>query len=183
VARHRLAVLLLVAAILVNLVQFRAVDQHTIDNFDAVHRNDTPDLFALSQRECQWCRDRYSLHLALGAAAPGSTVIVPASSPYAGSRNQRESLTLRLYAIGRVAGIDWVDYRQAPRLLSETGFDPNRYVTASGPGGEKGAPWALAVDPSSAARDREFVLLQWQDQDLLLEASLLPGDVRGELAR
>lgn len=175
-------VLLLAGAILVNLGQFRAVDQQTIDNFDAVHRNDTADLFELSQRECQWCRDRYALHLALGATAPGSTVIVPASSPYAASRNRRESLTLRLYALGRVTGIEWVSYRQAPGLLSATGLDPSPHVTASGPGGEKGAPWALAPDPSGQDPHRRFVLLQWDGRDLLLEASLLPHGVPAELA-
>jgi hypothetical protein len=210
VARPRLVVVLLVAATLVNVVQFRAIDQHTIDNFDAVHRNDTADLFELSYRECRWCRDRYGLHLALRAIAPGSTVIVPASSRYAASRNQREALTLRLYALGGVTGIEWVDYRQGSQLLSVTGLDPSRYVIASGSGGEKGAPWALAVDLPSrevdrdrfledALRDgahrrsgqpREFILLQWDApgedssyQDLLLETSLLPGSIRGELAR
>ncbi|MPZ27363.1 MAG: hypothetical protein GEV12_13365 [Micromonosporaceae bacterium] len=211
--RSLLAVLLLTAVIAVNLAQFRSVDQATVDSFDAVHRNDTADIVEISYRECDWCRDRYGLHLALGMLAPGSTVIVPATSPYAESQAQAGELTLRLTAYGRVGGVDWVGYEQPPQLLSTT--DVSGSVVASGPGGAKGRPWALALAPpvpdgagpgdpdgyvarALAAGEhrhptrppREFVLLRWDVardahpyQDLLVESSLLPAAVRVELAR
>jgi hypothetical protein len=188
-----LALLLLAVAIVVNVAQFRYIDDTTIDSFDAVHRNDTADVVELAQRECAWCRDRYAMHLAVAATAPGSRVIVPASSPYAASRYLAEELNLRFHSYGRVGEVEWVAYQEPPGLLAAgSGLDPGRYVVASGPGGAKGAPWALALDPAGSAGPRELVLLRWGSppegsryayQDLLIETSLLPGPVREGLAR
>jgi hypothetical protein len=189
-----LVVMLLVDAIAVNVIQFRGIDRETVDSFDAVHRFETGDIMELGYRECAWCRQRYGLHLALQVIAPGSRVIVPASSPYAANRYLAEEFTLRLYALGRVATVDWVGRTQDPELLTSAGpdgggggLDPTPFVVASGRGGERGAPWALAVDGpaptppggsdpddylAQALRDgglgdadappREFVILQWR---------------------
>lgn len=210
--RSLLAVLLLTAVVAVNLAQFRSIDQATVDSFDAVHRNGTADIVELSYQECGWCRDRYGMHLALGMLAPGSTVVVPASSRYAASPASVGELTLRLTAYGRVGGVEWVPYQQPPALLSTT--DVRGSVVASGPGGAKGAPWALALAPpvpdgagttdpdgyvaralaagehrDPAGAPRQFVLLEWdaardgQNPDLLIDTSLLPPAVRAELVR
>jgi hypothetical protein len=198
--------LLLIGAILLNLGQFRAGDRHTDNNFDAAYRNDTSDITELVITECEWCRDRYAVHLALRVVAPGSTVIVPASSPYAATPYDQGVLAQRLYSLGLTGSVEWAGYRQPASLLA--GLDPAPFVLARGPGGERGAPWAIAVaDPPATdpdhflddalragdhedpgGRPREFVLLQWpaaegDPRDLLLETSLLPGSVREELAR
>jgi hypothetical protein len=203
-----IATLLLVGAILVNLAQFRDGDRSADDNFDAIHRNDTADITELVYAECEWCRDRYSIHLALRVIAPGSTVIVPADNPNAGTSYDAGVLAQRLYSLGLVERVDFIAARDLP-----TGIDPGPYVLASGPGGERGAPWAVAVAPpprpqpaadpegyleaalrAGEHRDpdrpaREFVLLQWPDpavddpRDLLLETSLLADPVREELTR
>ncbi|MGH3680237.1 MAG: hypothetical protein ACRDT2_08295, partial [Natronosporangium sp.] len=205
--RSGLAVLLIAAAIAVNLAQFRSIDESTVDSFDAVHRNGTADIVELSYQECGWCRDRYGLHLALGILAPGSTVLVPASSRYAASPDAAGELTLRLSTYGRVDGVEWLGYAQPPQLLSTAGVPGS--VVASGPGGAKGAPWALALAPpvpdgagtadpdgfleralaaGSHRRDggpppRVLVLLREQERDVLVDVALLPAAVRAELAR
>jgi hypothetical protein len=211
-ARLLLAVILLVGAIIINIAQFRGIDEGTIRNFKALQRNPAADILDLGYRQCPYCRDRYGLHLALQVAAPGSTVFVSDAGPYGASRYLTEEFTLRLYALGRVERVEWVDFQLDPRLLSPDDLD--EHVVASGPGGERGAPWLLAVDaPLSglpvgdpdrflrqALQDgehrgnerpaREFVVLEWPTpregsddahQDLVLETSLLPASVRGEL--
>jgi hypothetical protein len=204
------AVLLLVAAVLVNVVQFRAIDaRNGTDSFDAVHRFGTGDLTELQITLCETCQDRYGLHLSLYMVAPGSHVIVPRSGPYGASRYLTDLLDNRLYSLGRVESVEWVDDQPA-----ELGVDPRPYIVASGPGGSRGAPWALAVQsPPAPDADpdgflvrglqegrhrnpdgppREFVLLRWsvprpgsdrEYQDLLLETSLLPAPAREELHR
>ena len=99
-------------AIVVNVAQFRTSDRDTDDNFDAIHPNGTADITKLVYNECAWCRDRYVIHLALRVVAPGSTVIVPASSPYRDDRYIADVLGQRLYSLGLVADIEWVSYRR-----------------------------------------------------------------------
>lgn len=153
-AAHRASLLVavpLVAAILLNLVQFRAIDENTVDSFDAVHRNETADLLDISYRECAWCRDRYGLHLALGVVAPGATVLIPAPGPHADNRYDAEEFTLRLYAFAGVATVRQVPYEGAGRLLATdggAGLDPTPFLVARGEGGAKGPPWAVAADPA-----------------------------------
>lgn len=190
--------LVLAAAALVNLVQFPGIDDRLGDNFDALNRNQSEDLAELVYSECDSCRERYGLHMSLYVVAPGSTVTVPRSGPYGVSAYQTDLVTNRLYAIGRVAEVRWVD--ELPPLS----IDPRPYIVASGPGGSRGVPWALAVqsppappsDPDRfldealrqerhrhpAGSPREFVLLAWpvprddsdhDHQDLLIETSLL----------
>jgi hypothetical protein len=154
---HRASLLVavpLVAAILLNLVQFRAIDENTLDSFDAVHRNGTADILDLSYRECAWCRDRYGLHLALGIVAPGATVLIPTPGPHADRRYDAEEFTLRLYALADVASVRHVAYPRADLLLATDGapgLDPAPWFVARGEGGAKGPPWAVAVDPARRA--------------------------------
>lgn len=157
---HRLPLLLgalLVAAILVNAAQFRAVDAAAGPGEKAVYTGETADLAVMAYRECDWCRDRYAIHIALAAIAPGSRVIVAPSdpyllpSPYDSGADATEEATVRLLTFGRAGEVDWLDgdgWAQdpdAPRLVA--GVDPVPFIAASGPGGQKGAPWAIAVDP------------------------------------
>jgi hypothetical protein len=140
---------LILVAIVFNVVQFRAIDRYSPDNFDALRRESTADLLQISYRDCSWCRDRYGMHLALSFTAPGATVIVPTPNPYANNREVREEFTARAVALGRAADVHWVPLSAAvASLAAPSGFDPMRYVVATGPGGDHGAPWLLAVDPS-----------------------------------
>lgn len=183
--RALVAVMVLVGAIMINLVQFREIDRNTVNFFDAVHRSGTADIMEQGYRQCAYCRDRYGLHLAIQVVAPGSTVFVPDSSPYGESRYLAQEFTLRLYSLGRVGQVEWVDY-EPPEDLLTGGLDPTRFVIASGPGGRVGAPWALALDTpvpdlattpdpdqflvealqagehrNSGRPPREFIVLQW----------------------
>jgi hypothetical protein len=134
-----LVLLLLILAAVPNLLLFRGVDNRVDHNFAAVHRNETADLTELAYTECKNCRDRYGMHLALYVVAPGSRVVLPRTGPYGASRHLTNQVTERLYALARVSTVEWVD--EAPALT----VDPRPYILASGPGGERGAPWALAV--------------------------------------
>src|SRR4029079_180359 len=71
------------------------------------------DMITIAYRECDWCADRYGLHMALGFAAPGATVIVPTPSPYTKTRELREEINARLIVFGKVAAVHWVPYPDA----------------------------------------------------------------------
>lgn len=180
--RRRLPFLLgalLVAAILVNAVQFRSVDAAADSGEQAIHIGDTSDLPTMAYRECDWCRDRYAIHIALAAIAPGSRVIVAPSdpyllpSPYDTGADAAEEVTVRLLTFGEAGEVDWLDgdgWAQdpaAPHLVA--GVDPSRFIVASGPGGLKGPPWAIAVDP-----DRR-IPGQPADSDQFLDRALTGG--------
>lgn len=194
-----LLMLLLAGAALVNLIEFRLIDDtRTGDSFDAIRRHHTADLTQLVIVDCDICQQRYGLHLALYLVAPGSRVTVPRSGPHGESQHQTDLVNNRLYALGRASSVEWVDG------LPQLQVDPRPYIVASGPGGGRGAPWALAVQSPPAPADpegflerslregrhhhpegrpREFVLLEWRVprgdhdyQDLLIETSLLPGE-------
>lgn len=140
---------LIVAAIVFNLAQFRGIDRYSPDNFDALRRESTSDLLQISYRDCAMCRDRYGLHLALSLTAPGATVIVPTPNPYARDREVKQELAVRLVALGQAADVRWVPLpATVASLAAPSGFDPTPYVVASGPPGAYGARWVLAVDPS-----------------------------------
>jgi hypothetical protein len=190
--------LLLAGAALVNLIEFREVDTRVGDSFDAIRRHHTADLIELVMVDCDTCQQRYGLHLSLYMVAPGSRVTVPRSGPFGENQYQTDLVTNRLYALGRASEVEWVD--DLPPLQ----VDPRPYIVASGPGGARGAPWAVAVqsppvpaDPEGFlerglragqhhhpdGRPREFVLLEWPVargdhvyQNLLIETSLLRGE-------
>jgi hypothetical protein len=172
-----LVALPLVVAILFNLVQFRAIDENTVDSFDAVHRNETADILHISYRTCAWCRDRYGLHLTLGVVAPGATVLIPTPGPHVDNRYNAEEFTLRLYAFAGVASVRRVPYEDTGRLLatdSGPGLDPTPFLIARGEGGAKGPPWAVAVDPVRMAS-----LGPTGDPDRFLPGALSRPDAAG----
>jgi hypothetical protein len=211
--RFRLFAVLLVAAVAVNLVQFRGIDRERFREFEAVGRYETSDVARIAYENGGWHRQRYGLYLGLGTLAPGATVYIPTPSGFADDRKVADETATRLRVFGRAGRIVWVP---APAVAAGTGFDPKPYVVASGVGGARGAPWALAVDPRWArpegpadpdeylkrivtgegprrsAETRTFALIRWpvpRDgesyayQDLLVETELLPDSLRSELIR
>jgi hypothetical protein len=209
--RARLFVALLIAAIAINVVQFRGIESERFREFQAVGRYETADIAAVSYRSGGWNRQRYGLFQGLGTLAPGATVHIPTPSAYSADPEIADETAVRLRVFGRVGRIEWVP---APVAAAGPGFDPTPYVVASGTGGAKGAPWALAVDPahfrpggpadpddylrdivtgegpSRSATVREFALIRWPQrrpgqsydyQELLVETTLLPANVRSEL--
>lgn len=182
----------MVVAIVANAVEFRRVDQGTVEWFRAIYRYPTADLHEITYTSsCDSCRQRYGLHLALRAIAPGSRVLVDRSGPYGESRYLTEEFELRLSSFGGVGSIEWVDAAAVTALLppndpGPAGLDPTPYIVASGPGGDFAAPWALAVGPDAgvdrdgdpdefvadalragehrerSASPREFIVLRWE---------------------
>jgi hypothetical protein len=203
ISRRRAFALVLVAAILVNVVQFRSIDKATPRNYQAIYLYGTSDLIdiGLSSERFQ---ERSSIYVALGLIAPGSTVTIPQRWPY-GSREIR----IGLHSFGKAAAVVQAD---VPDELPP-GFDPMPFVVVRGLGevSDRGTPWAIAVEPSGvkvgdredpegflrrAARDpsaavgppRDFVLVRCAcpdgaavtNLDLLIETSLVPSGAEVE---
>jgi hypothetical protein len=211
--RRRIFATLLIAAIAVNVAQFREIDNERFREFQAVGRYQTADIARVMYENGGWHRQRYGLYLGLGTLAPGATVYVPTPSAYAGDRETADEIVTRLRVFGRAGRVEWIS---APTAAAGPGFDPTPYVVASGVGGARGAPWALAVDPAgprpdgaadpddylrdivtaegprTSANPRTFALIRWPQprpgesyeyQDLLVETALLPAPARSELTR
>jgi hypothetical protein len=211
--RFRLFAVLVVAAVAVNLAQFRGIDRERFREFEAVGRYETSDVARIAYENGGWHRQRYGLYLGLGTLAPGATVYIPTPSGFADDRKIADETESRLRVFGRAGRVEWVP---APAVAAGTGFDPRPFVVASGVGGARGAPWALAVDPAlprpagpaspddylkrivtgegarGSAGARTFALIRWpvaregEDhdyQELLVETALLPASLRAELPR
>lgn len=204
--QHLLFVVLLVAAIAVNVAQFGAADRGAKTYWQAVHSYDTSGFAALSFAENDHLRFAFGLYWALAELAPGSTVTLAGDNP---------ETVARLYGSGD-AGSVRIDRDEVldPMLA---GFNPEPFIVASDEGGtsgkgRKGVPWAIALDapdprpadlrdaagflPEILAADRrgdargdprEFLLFSWADPEvrpefdrrlLLVETSLLPPEVR-----
>jgi len=211
--RWRLFAALLVFAIVVNVVQFSGIERERYREFQAVGSYQTPDIGHISYENGGWHRQRYGLYQGLGTLAPGATVYIPTPTAYAADRETADETASRLRVFGRVGRLVWVS---APTAAAGPGFDPTPYVVATGVGGARGAPWALAVDPArprpegpadpaeylhaivtsegprDSGADRAFALIRWPQaragesydyQELLVELTLLPANVRSELTR
>jgi hypothetical protein len=143
--RWRIFAGLLVVAVAVNVVQFSGIERARFREFQAVGRYETADLGRITYQNGGWHRQRYGLYQGLGTLAPGATVYIPTPSAYAADQETADETATRLRVFGRVGRIVWVS---APAVAAGPGFDPSPYVVASGVGGARGAPWALAVDPA-----------------------------------
>lgn len=214
-SRYRLIIALVIGVILVNLIELPVIErQIPWKDMRAFGRYGTSDIAVIAYQECAWCRQRYGLAMSLGAVAPGARVIIPTPTPILGGVEGDET-PARLRVFGRASSVELVEYN----ANSLPGFDATPFILASGDGGERGGPWALAVDPqylpAGGVQDpdsflidritgegptrsepvREFVLVRWYRpraghprivphtpiyayQELLIETSLLPADVR-----
>lgn len=174
---------ILVAAIAVNVIQFRSIDEEARHNYTAIHQYETDDFIEIGVYGSRALRDLYGLHFALALLAPHSTVITSQDTPYTS-----DEFGTRIHGFGRVKELVVVPGDGALLELAEAAsFDPGPHIVASGEGGQRGAPWAVAVDMTDgevgapdaperflrrAVRDgtrlseppgdpRRFALLQW----------------------
>lgn len=76
IARRTLVVGML-AAVALNIAQFRAIDEETRHNYRAIHAYDTPDLFEIGIGHDNSSRRWVAPFHYLGELFPGSTVITP----------------------------------------------------------------------------------------------------------
>lgn len=206
-----LCVAALVAAGVVNLAQFASIDAMTADRFVALHRFDTDSMIELSRSDLNWANDRYGLSTALSAIAPGARVLVPTSGPFGAHDDANLDYLVWLRFVPNGPSLEPIAYPDPANLLNRAALDPTRYAIATGTGSARGAPWLLAAsgptdtgDPATfvervvngsyrapaAGSTREFILLRWDVarpgttypyQDVLVETSLLPAELRGEL--
>ena len=180
----RVAMGLVAAGIVLNLIQFAPLDERAPTRYAALHRYETDDLVALGESSNQ-IMQRYGVYFTLAEIAPGSSVTV-SSSVLPDPRGIAGSL----HAFGgvteaRIAPLGEHDLlRPAGSTAAGHGMlDPTPFIVAEGAGDPPVLPWAVAADPSRTGReDRQFAFVHWPEAVgdmrgayLLIETSLLPG--------
>jgi hypothetical protein len=111
----------LVVGALVNLAQFPGIDATAPARFRAVQTSRSPDLLRIAG-SFPLVRFRYEVALALRAAAPGSTLIVPSAGDFPG-----RELVAQVQAFGGVTRVRPLPYD--PGALAP-GLDLKRHVIA-----------------------------------------------------
>lgn len=164
---------LLVVVAIVNVFEFFPVDRRASPNYRALMRYDTPDVLAIGVRDSPTISQRFGLPHALASVAPGSTLIVPSSV-----RFQTKDFRAKMLAFGGVGGVRELDYDA--RALAR-GRDFSDFYIATGRGGARGAPYAIAGSPEGSA---EFVLLRGRKRlELLVDVTLLDAEALAEIQR
>jgi hypothetical protein len=178
-------VAVLVAGVVLNVLQFRSLDDEAPRHYAALHRYETDDLVTIGHRNRQ-VRSYYGLYFTLAEIAPNSTVIVSSSV-----LTDTRGIAGRLYAFGAVSHLVITPLSEDTFLLpADTSpgvsglIDPTPFIVVQGSGGSRLASWAIALDPAAASTGptREFAFLHWEGpigestrNYLLIETSLLPG--------
>ena len=171
--KTRVRALIVVATVLVmaNIIQFPFIEQNRDPRFKALNISETGDLLELglaSGNVAGW----YSLHAAIGAAAPGARVVIPESAPFSRSR-----LVSSLYSYGRADSVEEADYDYL--LGSDRGFLTDRGrslvdgswtapLVQTGPGRTSFDRWILVVGSvSDPATELLAVQLQIRGDEYL----------------
>ena len=192
---RNMLIIFITMAVIVNILQFRAIDERAIDRYKAINRYETSDIMEIGYQSSPRHRQRYSPAIALGEHAPGSTIIIPNLESFGDIVYKRsltcdclleecvcllEKLRFKLLTIGQAA-----DVIQKPYAVGEIlhGYDVKAYFIDSGEESYLYLPWAIAVGGDFP---NEFIYVQWQNSfegpyDLLIDTSLLPDNVRKEL--
>ena len=121
----------------IGLVQYVSLDQRAGLYFSAFHHRTTGDILKIAWAQDQNSSSRFSAFFALAHLAPGSTILIADK----GSGND-DYFVERLFAFGDVAHVRHV---HGDALAAISGFDPLDDAIARGPGGFRGAPWAIAI--------------------------------------
>lgn len=171
--RPNLFLLLLVLAVIINILQFRAIDRRANHRYKALNRYDTACIIEIAYRSSPRHRQRYSPALALAEHAPGAAVIIPKSGSFSD-----EEFRVHLLTFGRASRLVEKMY-DANIVMAGTDLGP--YIVESGEEGYRYLPWAIATGSISPS---EFIVVQWESPadgksyDVLVDASLLPASVR-----
>jgi hypothetical protein len=166
--RFSLVRLLLLAGmgylVAVNLMEFSTVEARSCSFFSAFHHRENGDIVAVMWDEDASSSSRYSPFLALGFVAPGSTALIAERDS-----GSEEWFHERLYAFGGVKDVEEVE-GSALDLLGDVDFEP--YVVASGLGGVRGDPWAIAIVGGDSWEDPAWYFLR--------DAFASPDQIHGE---
>jgi hypothetical protein len=194
--RHQLFIGVLVTISMVNLIQFRAIDDAINTRYSALNRDDTSDIIEIGETYSPHFTQAYGLHLTLAKVAPGARVIMPSSGPLA-----RGEFHARLLSFGRAESAVYKDYDYdvnaflgnslAVGTFHDSGYQllDNFDLVANYDGSKRGKPWSIFMDErlrdDKSSAKREFISLIWDlpDSDyriLLIETSLLPKGVQKE---
>jgi len=167
---------LLIAAVLINIVQFRAIDEQADHRYQAINRYDTADIMAIGYRTSANFRQRYSFVMALAEKAPGSRVVLPFSWPHG-----TEEMRMQMLTLGKASEVIQRTY-DVDTLLTQ--YNLAAFFIAMGDESMRNTPWAISAGSSSP---REFVIVRWEQPvggqiDVLVDTSLIPDHILKELA-
>jgi len=168
--------LLCIAAVIINIIQFRFIDENRRYEFQAIVRYDTSDIMEIAYLNSKSNRRAYSPFFPLATHAPGSRVILPQKGPYS-----KPEVKVRLITVGRASELLFIDY-DPDRLLIE--YDIVPYIVDTGHPSFRDLSWAIVMGNRTP---EEFIFVQWiipttgERMDVLVETSLLPESIRMEL--
>lgn len=147
---------LLGAAILLNVIQFSSIEDRAASGFAALERNRAGYMVTVVNDRCGGCQELFGLFFALRPIAPEAHVVVPLDQGYDLTRYRTEELGMKFRSYGGAATVEWVRFDSAAVTLAPAGpFDPAPYIIASGKGGRRGAPWAIAVSGGDESADHD----------------------------
>ncbi len=156
---------LLIAAGLLNIIQFRDIEGHTSRRYGALTRYDTADIIPITQNESPDVRTKYNLSFAMGARFPNRIIIIP-------SGQMTRDLHHSLASFGRAARILGAKYD--PRRLLD-GLDYAGFMVASGSGGHRYLPFVIAAKTKNP---KGFIYLEHPTGgQVLLDLALVPKSV------
>jgi len=131
---------LLVLGIGVHLAQFRFIEVNSGDLTSAWVRSESSDLLSVGLPGTSNSWSRYSYAVALAELAPGSSLFEASDS--------QDGVRRRALGFGKAAEFHQLAVT-TQELLGD--FDPKPFVVATGEGGRRGAPWAIAIVPGDSS--------------------------------
>ena len=139
--RGYLAMAVLGAIIWANAFQFPGIDRNMPTFAQGWYAYDSPDLLKAGMSEDPNARSRYDVYVALSRIAPDSVILIPSVGAADAYRPEA-----RFYGLGQAAEVAQIDL-DATGLWAQA-VDAGT-VAAIGPGGGRGAPWRIIIDPEA----------------------------------
>jgi hypothetical protein len=160
---------ILISAILVNLIQYPAIDYHiTSVNYPSLKGYVSYDLFEIAcYHSGSHIRDRFGPYLGLSKIAPGVNVIVPINSTLTNER---------LYGLGLVRNVERINY-DAEIVWAD--FNPDLYKKVILGGSESRGPGKTVIvlyngEPETLVLIKKDVI--WY----LVDIKLIPNEILKE---
>lgn len=171
---------LIIAAIVINIVQFRAIDEQANANYRALHIYEMGDLGEIGVSNSLNVRRHFATWLALGQVAPNSTIIIPSNHGFFDKSYNTDNAISRIIGLGQATTIKRVDIDISDAI---SGLDVKPHVVAFGEDMRPNAPMfvvAMDYDRNVALRsigndfiqisratpiktNTTFVLTHWED--------------------
>lgn len=182
---------LVIAATLVNIAQFAAIEERSKDGYRITENYGNADLWAIGEKHNKTVETRHAAALALRRFAPGSTLIIPEPRERKGGTYPSTEFLAQMLSVGTVKSVLTRDY-DPDKVL--TGLKTSPYVIAKTPHADRYKRWPprrkfrlLVQDkeapgkgkkkPRYSTKAREFVLVSRGDTDLIVDVALARGEL------